>query len=89
MSRDCRPVRSLSQPETAKTGLKPVNFVHISQKAWTKVGLNTLQARKKNGKPLTKAVAYYRTSSAANIGGDKDSLARQRGAVEAYAERAV
>jgi len=32
-----------------------------------------------------KAVAYYRTSSAANVGPEKDSLARQREAVEAYA----
>jgi DNA invertase Pin-like site-specific DNA recombinase len=32
-----------------------------------------------------KAFAYYRTSSAANVGGDKDSLARQETAVEAYA----
>jgi DNA invertase Pin-like site-specific DNA recombinase len=31
------------------------------------------------------AVAYYRTSSAANVGPDKDSLARQREAVTAYA----
>jgi DNA invertase Pin-like site-specific DNA recombinase len=34
------------------------------------------------------AVAYYRTSSAANVGEDKDSLKRQREAVEAYAKRA-
>src|SRR4051794_16036964 len=32
------------------------------------------------------AVAYYRTSSAANVGADKDSLARQRDAVTAYAK---
>src|SRR4051794_9623519 len=32
------------------------------------------------------AVAYYRTSSAANVGADKDSLARQREAVTAYAK---
>jgi len=32
-----------------------------------------------------KAFAYYRTSSAANVGGDKDSLARQESAVRAYA----
>jgi len=32
------------------------------------------------------AVAYYRTSSAANVGPDKDSLARQREAVAAYAK---
>jgi DNA invertase Pin-like site-specific DNA recombinase len=33
------------------------------------------------------AVAYYRTSSAANVGDDKDILKRQRSAVEAYAAR--
>jgi DNA invertase Pin-like site-specific DNA recombinase len=32
-----------------------------------------------------KAFGYYRTSSAANVGGDKDSLARQENAVRAYA----
>jgi len=32
------------------------------------------------------AVAYYRTSSAANVGDDKDSLKRQREAVTAYAK---
>ncbi|WP_244600106.1 recombinase family protein [Blastochloris tepida] len=34
------------------------------------------------------ALAYYRTSSASNVGADKDSLARQKAAVEAYAKRA-
>ena len=34
-----------------------------------------------------KAIAYYRTSSAANAGEDKDSLARQRLAVETFAKR--
>ena len=37
---------------------------------------------------MQKAIAYYRTSSSANVGPDKDSLARQRVAVEAYAKRA-
>src|SRR4051812_37523242 len=32
------------------------------------------------------AVAYYRTSSAANVGADKDSVQRQRDAVAAYAK---
>src|SRR3954468_4621004 len=35
----------------------------------------------------TEAVAYYRTSSAANVGEDKDSLRRQREAVTSYAKR--
>ncbi len=34
-----------------------------------------------------RAAAYYRTSSAANVGGDKDSLRRQKEAVGSYAER--
>jgi DNA invertase Pin-like site-specific DNA recombinase len=34
------------------------------------------------------AVAYYRTSSAANVGADKDSERRQRDAVAAYAKTA-
>jgi hypothetical protein len=33
-----------------------------------------------------KAIAYYRTSSATNVGTDKDSLARQKAAVTAYAK---
>jgi DNA invertase Pin-like site-specific DNA recombinase len=38
--------------------------------------------------PCKKAIAYYRTSSAANVGPDKDSEARQRLAVETFAGRA-
>jgi hypothetical protein len=34
------------------------------------------------------AVAYIRTSSAANVGADKDSDKRQRAAIEGYAKRA-
>lgn len=34
------------------------------------------------------ALAYYRTSSAANVGTDKDSEKRQRAAVESFARRA-
>jgi len=34
---------------------------------------------------MTAAVAYYRTSSATNVGSDKDSLRRQRELVEQYA----
>ena len=33
------------------------------------------------------AVAYIRTSSAANVGTDKDSDKRQRAAIEAFAKR--
>src|SRR5262245_31284831 len=39
----------------------------------------------KGSKP---AVAYLRTSSAANVGADKDSDKRQRAAIEAFAKRA-
>src|SRR3954447_20010524 len=34
------------------------------------------------------AIAYLRTSSAANVGADKDSDRRQREAIQAYARRA-
>lgn len=37
-------------------------------------------------KNKTTAVAYYRTSSAANVGADKDSLRRQQEAVRAFAK---
>jgi DNA invertase Pin-like site-specific DNA recombinase len=39
------------------------------------------------GKNLTLAIAYLRTSSAANVGADKDSEHRQRRAIEAFAKR--
>ena len=39
-------------------------------------------------KELNKAVAYFRTSSATNVGADKDSLKRQRDAVRAFARSA-
>lgn len=41
-------------------------------------------ARKKE---LVKAIAYIRTSSAANVGADKDSEQRQRAAITAFAKR--
>ena len=40
----------------------------------------------KVAKELTKAVAYLRTSSAGNVGPDKDSDKRQRAAIDAYAK---
>ncbi len=45
--------------------------------------METKNSFKKNG-----AVAYMRTSSATNVGGDKDSEKRQREAIENFAERA-
>ena len=39
-------------------------------------------------KNRTAAIAYLRTSSAANVGADKDSDRRQREAIEAFAKRA-
>ena len=38
-------------------------------------------------KPRTPAVAYLRTSSAANVGADKDSDKRQRAAIQGFAKR--
>src|SRR5262245_16363126 len=40
------------------------------------------------GKELRKVVAYCRTSSAANVGTDKDSEKRQRATIESFAKRA-
>jgi DNA invertase Pin-like site-specific DNA recombinase len=40
------------------------------------------------GKNKTPAIAYLRTSSAANVGADKDSEKRQRQAIEAFVKRA-
>ena len=39
-------------------------------------------------KGLTSAVAYLRTSSAANVGADKDSETRQHQAITAFARSA-
>jgi DNA invertase Pin-like site-specific DNA recombinase len=39
-------------------------------------------------KARTPAVAYLRTSSAANVGADKDSDKRQRAAIQGFAKRA-
>jgi butyrate kinase len=38
-------------------------------------------------KEFKPAVAYLRTSSAANVGADKDSDKRQRAAIEAFAKQ--
>jgi len=46
-----------------------------------------VKSMKIKGKLETKAVAYIRTSSAANVGADKDSDKRQRAAIEAFAKR--
>lgn len=42
--------------------------------------------RAMNAQPHATAVAYFRTSSATNVGADKDSLRRQQDAVNAYAQ---
>jgi DNA invertase Pin-like site-specific DNA recombinase len=47
-----------------------------------------MRKNKKMAKRLQSAVAYLRTSSAANVGADKDSDKRQRAAIEAFAKRA-
>ena len=43
------------------------------------------EQEKRQRKP---AIGYTRTSSAANVGEDKDSLARQRKAIQTFANRA-
>ena len=49
---------------------------------------NILKKMPNIGKKLQPAVAYLRTSSAANVGADKDSDKRQRAAIEGFAKRA-
>jgi DNA invertase Pin-like site-specific DNA recombinase len=44
--------------------------------------------KRENAKQIVKAVGYMRTSSAANVGQDKDSDKRQRAAIEAFAKAA-
>src|SRR5437899_929806 len=39
-------------------------------------------------RPRKHAIGYTRTSSAANVGDDKDSVTRQRKAIQTYAKRA-
>jgi len=43
---------------------------------------------KSGRKERRQVVAYCRTSSAANVGADKDSEKRQRAAIEGFAKRA-
>ena len=47
-----------------------------------------MSARGKSRRELPKGVAYMRTSSATNVGSDKDSEKRQRSAIEAFAKHA-
>src|SRR4249919_2727667 len=42
----------------------------------------------KAGKEPKEAIGYLRTSSATNVGGDKDSEKRQRTAIQTFADRA-
>jgi len=41
------------------------------------------------GKRKIEAIGYMRTSSATNVGRDKDSEARQRAAIESYATNVI
>ena len=47
-----------------------------------------MATKRNKSKTLTPAVAYYRTSSATNVGDEKDSLQRQQRVVESYATSA-
>ena len=46
---------------------------------------NKLANKEKRRRNAESAVAYFRTSSASNVGDDKDSLRRQRTAIDAFA----
>ncbi|MDH6234928.1 DNA invertase Pin-like site-specific DNA recombinase [Mesorhizobium soli] len=62
--------------------------VLISEEISTDIAMKAKQAKGKRLEEMTKAVAYFRTSSAANVGPDKDSERRQRDAVQSFAKRA-
>ncbi len=47
-----------------------------------------INGNEKQGEKQVEALAYMRTSSAANVGDDKDSEKRQRAAIEEYARKA-
>jgi DNA invertase Pin-like site-specific DNA recombinase len=63
-------------------------FVLISEKIRTDIAMKPKSSKEKRQVELTKAVAYFRTSSAANVGPEKDSERRQREAVRSFAKRA-
>lgn len=63
-------------------------FVLISEEIRSENNMNTRPRKSKIHEEMTRAVAYFRTSSAANVGPDKDSERRQREAVQSFAERA-
>ena len=65
----------------------PVPQLKAAQRGLKSMAQNEKRPKKgKNGR--AKAVAYLRTSSAANVGQDKDSDKRQRAAIAAFAKRA-
>jgi hypothetical protein len=80
----CKTSKAQIQPGgNRKTlALRPY-FVTVPQGTET-----TKAAKAMSRKELTKAVAYFRTSSATNVGPDKDSLKRQRAAVVTFAKSA-
>jgi Resolvase, N terminal domain len=80
MSNDRRRVRRLHSPVCPYLG-KSVRVP--KDDAW---GIY-MTMRGKSRKELVKAVAYMRTSSATNVGTDKDSEEGQRAAIEAFAKR--
>ena len=83
--------RILSRPTNGKAASKPnpkglrcsALAVIISEEIVTLMRINTM-ARKE----IVDAVAYLRTSSAANVGSDKDSGKRQQAAIAAFAKAA-
>jgi DNA invertase Pin-like site-specific DNA recombinase len=67
------------------TALQTCSYlVCFSQEIWTDLEGKAMAGK---AKPI-EAVAYIRTSSAANVGTDKDSDKRQRAAIEGFAKRA-
>src|SRR6476469_8395320 len=62
-------------------------YVSFSPYFLTAITRDAMSRRKKQAGEPIKAIAYLRTSSASNVGADKDSDKRQREAIEAFSGR--
>jgi DNA invertase Pin-like site-specific DNA recombinase len=85
----CRSMASISRhPLHTVSAAAALVFCQFSLFSFLKkAGQDEVQVMAVKGK-LVEAVAYIRTSSAANVGADKDSDKRQRAAIQAFAKAA-
>ena len=65
-----------------------IGIVALNRRVFSKAPRKTGNIMARTDKSRAPALAYLRTSSAANVGADKDSERRQRLAVSGFADRA-